>query len=288
MILKAAQRLIEVHYINLSRATDRRRFMEAQARLRGIELVRFHAIDAGALPDQALKRLTGRWERPITRPELAAFLSHEALWRMAASTSQGLVVLEDDSVISAAFGASLAALPDGFDLINFETVGRRKFFSKKSVPFGSDRQVTQLLRDKSGAGAYFVSPQGARVLLTLCESHTAPVDAFMFAVARLRIGQVEPAMTMQVHILAEHGFDVGFATQTSIHEPRQRLPLCIRNLSYHRRRAMTQIRLLSVHLRRLFGAEFRRARFDAADFRAVLPITMPDQEDYGPKPRPEP
>ncbi|MEP0507848.1 MAG: hypothetical protein ABJD38_03935, partial [Aurantimonas coralicida] len=79
--------------------------------------------------------------------------------------------------------------------------------------------------------------------------------------------------TLQVHLREERGCDVGLSTQTSIHQPRQRLPLSWANLPYTGRRIGTQLRLALVQARRLADVEFRPAGFDAAAFTAVLPVS---------------
>lgn len=259
-------------YINLDGADDRRAFMELQARRLGLALTRFRAITAADASDEEFSRSSRQWERPITRNEHAAFLSHRALWGRAAASPDGLVILEDDAVLSPRFGATVGRLPGGFDLINLETVGRRKFFARDPSFLADTFRVTQVVRDKSGAGAYFLSPAGAKKLLRLSETHVAPVDAFMFAVAPLRIGQVEPALTMQVHLLAERGIDAGLVTRTSIHAPRRRLRPELRNLPFFWRRTATQIALLGVQARRFLDLDFRDPEFDEAEFRAILPV----------------
>ncbi|MBO0902613.1 glycosyltransferase family 25 protein [Jiella sonneratiae] len=261
-------------YINLDRAAERRALMEVQAKSLGLALQRFAAVEAGAVDDATFRRLSTRWERPMTRPELAAFLSHRTLWRRAAEAAAGLIVLEDDTIFSTHFAEAAARVADsGYDLVNFETVDRRKFFSKRPpTRFGGFR-LTPVAREKSGAGAYYLSQAGARRLLERADRRAAPVDAYMFGVCRLTIAQVEPAATMQVHLLAERGFEVGLSTTTSIHQPRQPLAPVMDNLPYLWRRQATQFRLGLVQLRRLADVDFRRAAFDAAAFEQLLPIS---------------
>ncbi|MBO0662630.1 glycosyltransferase family 25 protein [Jiella flava] len=267
----------EMHYINLGRARQRRASMEVQARAHGLALTRFAACEAAAIDEDRFAWLSTRWERPMTRPELAAYLSHRALWERAAATPEGLVILEDDTIFAAHFRAvACEVAASGYDLVNFETVGRRKFFKKAAASDRGRFRFTALVRDKSGAGAYYVSQAGARRLLAASKTHVAPVDAYMFGVCRLKIAQVEPAATMQVHLLQERGFDVGLTTTTSIHQPRQRLPLTLTNLGYVAKRLRTQLRLAGVQARRLVDVEFRRADFDHTVFDDVLPIPAAD------------
>ncbi|WAP68878.1 glycosyltransferase family 25 protein [Jiella pelagia] len=266
--------LPEISYINLDRAPQRRALMEVQAKMQGIALQRFAAIDASTIDESTFRRLSVLWERPMTRPELAAFLSHRALWEQAAQRHEGMIILEDDTVFSTHFveaAGSVAA--SGYDLVNFESVGRGKFFRRNRSSDPARLRLTDLVREKSGAGAYYLSQVGARILLKTAETQTAPVDAYMFAVCRLRTAQVEPAATMQVHLLEARGFDVGLSTQTSIHQARRRLSPSGRNLGYFSRRFGTQLRLGLVQLRRLADVEFRPAAFEDEAFAPLLPIS---------------
>ena len=264
----------DIWFINLAGARERRALIEVQAEALGLDVHRQEACTVADIDDATYRRLSTSWERPMTRPELAAFLSHRRLWERAADSEDGLIVLEDDTVFGTHVPQAAAnAAASGFDLVNFETVGRRKFFRRGGGRTVGGVRFTELVREKSGAGAYFVSQNGARALLAKAETQAAPVDAFMFGVCHLAMAQVEPAATMQVHLLEERGFDVGLSTQTSIHQPRQRLPLSWANLPYTGRRIGTQLRLALVQARRLADVEFRPAGFDAAAFTAVLPVS---------------
>ncbi|NDW07282.1 glycosyltransferase family 25 protein [Jiella pacifica] len=264
----------EICYINLDAARDRRALMEVQAESFGIPLTRLKACEATGIDEATFERLSTRWERPITRPEVAAFLSHKTLWEKAAQSPDGVIVLEDDTVFAAHFVEAVQTVAQsGYDLVNLESFGRRKFFRKGRIETIGRLRLAEVLRDKAGAGAYWISPQGARQLLARADTHTAPVDAFMFGVCRLRAAQIEPAATMQVHLLEARGFEVGLSTTTSIQLPRKRLPTTPANIGYGVRRLITQGRLGLVQLRRLADAEFRPAWFDEEAFRAVLPIS---------------
>ena len=87
-------------FINLDRADERRRFMHAGAARLGLALERFAALTPDDVPEPVHRALSTRWERPMTRIELAVFLSHRALWERAAVSERGLVILEDDVVLS--------------------------------------------------------------------------------------------------------------------------------------------------------------------------------------------
>lgn len=265
---------MDVFYINLDRADDRRAFMEAQGRARGVRLQRLRATEPKDLGPGEYERFADAWERKLTLNEIALLRSHAALWRMALDRPEGLVVLEDDAVLSPRFARVIERLPAGYDLINLEDFGRAKFFARNADQSDADFRLTRVIRDKTGSAAYHVSPSGAAKLLKRMETTAAPSDAFLFAVARLNMAQVEPALARQAHILTERGFDPGITIATSICKARIGAPKERKRPIFAARRVATQVRLAGLHLRRPFDVVLRPVAFDDAEFRAILPIRV--------------
>lgn len=265
---------MDVFYINLDRAADRRAFMEAQGTARGVRLQRSRATEPKDLAPGEYERFANAWERKLTPNEIALLRSHAALWRMALDHPEGLVVLEDDAVLSPRFANAIERLPTGYDLINLEDFGRAKFFSRNADWSDGDVRLTRVIRDKTGSAAYHVSPSGAAKLLRLMEKTAAPSDAFLFSVARLNMAQVEPALARQAHILTERGFDPGITIATSICKERIGAPRERKRPIFMMRRVATQLRLAGLHARRLFDLVLRPAAFDEAEFRAILPVRV--------------
>ena len=263
---------MDVFYINLDKATDRRAFMQGQAVARGVVLNRLRATEPTDLSPGEYERFQDMWERKLTANEIALLRSHGALWQMALDRSEGLVVLEDDAVLSPRFASIIQRLPTGYDLINLEDFGRRKFFARSPDLSAHDFSITRVLRDKTGSAAYHVSPAGAARLLALAQTTAAPSDAFLFAVARLNMAQVEPALAQQAHILTERGFDPGIVISTSINKDRIGAPKERKSAKFRIRRVMTQVRLAGLQIRRAVDLVLRPATFDDAEFRAILPI----------------
>ena len=254
-------------FINLDAASDRRAFMEAQARRHGLRLERLRATEPTDFAPGQYERLSGQWDRILTPNELAAFLSPQRAWARAATEPQGLIVFEDDAVLSPRFREVAERLPADLDLINLEDVGRRKFFRRAGpVMTGRNFTVSRVARERSGAGAYHLSPEGAERLLALAETRAAPVDAFMYGVARLDIGQVEPALTTQAHLLAEMGVDPGIQTSTSIDKRRTLHAVGAARLRHGWRRLATQTAMAGFHLRRLTDLSLRKTAFDLNEF----------------------
>jgi glycosyl transferase family 25 len=207
--------------------------------------------------------------------EVAVFLSHRALWKMAAQEPEGMIIMEDDAVLSPRLPAAIRQLPPGFDLINLEDFERRKFMARAEPVPAPGGEVTQVVRDMAGAAGYFISPTGAAKLVQVSENRAAPVDAFLFAVAhssaKMRLGQFEPALVIQEQFLTARNIDVGIRT-TSHLRPRKRLALVPANAVYFARRIAAQVGLFGLQLQRLIGLSYRRPKFDEQEFRDNLPI----------------
>lgn len=254
-------------FINLDAAPDRRAFMEAQGERLGLRMERLRATEPADFTPGQYERLSGLWERILTPNELAAFLSHRRAWARAAAEPRGLIIFEDDAVLSPRFSEVVARLPAGLDLINLEDVGRRKFFLRTApVLTGPNFTIRRVARERSGAGAYHLSPAGARKLLALAETRAAPVDAFMYGVARLDIAQVEPALTTQAHLLAAMGVDPGIRTTTSIDKRRTLHAVGAARIRHGWRRLAAQTTMAGFHLRRLTDLSLRKTAFDLDEF----------------------
>lgn len=259
-------------FINLDRAGDRRAFMERQAERLGLVFERMAAVEAAGIGEGEVERLGRSWERPLTRPELGCFLSHHGLWQTVAAGDAPMLVLEDDVVLSPRLASLLPAISalEAVDFLNLESFGRRRFVGRQARPIGEGAAILRLHRDKSGSAAYVLWPAGARKLLAQAERGAAPVDAFLHGLRALASFQIEPALGMQLHLLAERGLEVPPGSATAIQAPRQRLPLTRSNLPFHARRLATQVALAGDHAMRLFGRRYRRVEVERGEMEATL------------------
>ncbi|RFC66064.1 hypothetical protein DYI37_00910 [Fulvimarina endophytica] len=256
--------MIAASYINLDRAAERRAFMERQAQRVGLKLERFPAVSADDVGEARFAALSNRWERPLARVEIALLLSHASLWRKAVETDAPLAVFEDDALLSPRLPEFLSRDLRGYDLINLEYCGRRKFFRR----YAGAGDLIDVVRDKSGSGAYVVSPQGAGKLLAALETASGPSDAFMFAFGRVEIAQVEPALAIQAVVLEAEGRDPGIETTRQIHQPPPAAMSKPENWIFAWRRFLTQLRFVPLHLGRGSFYEFRKPRIDLSEFSA--------------------
>lgn len=257
-----------IRFINLDRADERRRFMEAQGEALGLVLDRAAAVASGDVSASRAESLNDAWERPLTLAELGCFLSHEAIWRDVAEGKGPVLILEDDVMLSRRLPAVLPSLGriEGIDFLNIESFGRKRFVGRVSRPVADGVSIVRVHRDKSGSAAYLLWPSGARRLLARAERGAAPVDAFLHGLKSLASFQSEPALAMQLHLLELRGRPAPIPAGSSIQIPRTRLSPAPRNLPFHARRIATQLRLGGEHLMRLFGRRYRLVDIVEADF----------------------
>ncbi|KQQ82021.1 glycosyltransferase family 25 protein [Aureimonas sp. Leaf324] len=261
---------MRVVFINLDRAVERRAFMEAQGVRLGLVLQRVRAVETGDISADVDARLNGRWERPLSGPELGCFLSHHAIWQEVARASGPVLVLEDDAVLSRRIGAALPALTTfkGADFLNLESFDRKRFAARRATVLGGGGfAVRRMYRDKSGSAGYLLWPSGAVKLLERTERRgAAPVDAFLHGFAGLVSWQAEPALVVQAHILEARGLKAGVDPATSIQAVRKRSSLRRENWPFLLRRIGTQVGLTRYHLMRLGMARYERTTLDWNDF----------------------
>lgn len=268
-------------FINLDRAADRRAFMERQAERLELRFERVPAVEASGIADADVARLGRSWERPLTRPELGCFLSHHGLWIEVACGAEPVLVLEDDIVLSPRFPELLPVIArlEDLDFLNLESFGRRRFVGRDARPIAPGASILRLHRDKSGSAAYVLWPEGARKLLARAERGAAPVDAFLHGLRSLASFQIEPALGMQLHLLAAQGLDVPAGWATAIQAPRKRLAVSMENLPFHARRLGTQVALAGDHSMRLFGRRYRRVDVERTEMEAALAGIRRDDVD---------
>lgn len=259
-------------FINLDRAAERRAFMEAQGARFGLALERVRAVETGDISGDLDARLNGRWERPLSGPELGCFLSHHAIWEEVAAGAESVLVLEDDAVLSRRIGVALPALAAfaGPDFLNLESFDRKRFAARRAADLGGGVSVRRMYRDKSGSAGYLLWPSGAVKLLERTERRgAAPVDAFLHGFAGLVSWQAEPALVVQAHILEARGLKAGVDPATSIQAMRKRSSLRCDNWPFLLRRIGTQVGLARYHLMRLGLAQYERTPIVDEDFGQV-------------------
>ncbi len=163
----------DVLLINLD--ADTARLGRMQRQLDGIAYTRIPGVKGAHLPDHALRSLT-RGIAHMQKGTVGCFLSHVAAWEAVAKSGRISLILEDDAWIIAGLPPSLAelSLPRGFDLsfVNERMSGSghrdsERVFETRSV--GAVARGKPRTWSAAGTDGYFISPKGARKLLSLVQ-----------------------------------------------------------------------------------------------------------------------
>lgn len=193
------------YLINLDRDIERLNWMKAQAVKLGINLVRLPAVLGASLPRSEVDKY--RHEGlAMTAGEVGCLLSHIKAWRAIAEGDEAAgLVLEDDMHLSPNLAALLASLsydPDRSEIFKLEASTIGIDVARDALSDLPPYKVHALKSAHSGTGAYAMSRETARRLLTLADTIRVPVDLWLFAPAiahlhDLRLLQLMPAPCIQ-------------------------------------------------------------------------------------------
>lgn len=199
----------EVYVINLGRATDRLAAMTRKLDDLGLPFQRIEAVDGRAMSSEektafaALRPRANGW----LPGAIGCFCSHYEAWsRIAVSSADFGVVLEDDIHISIALPQVLMGLDAHlklFDIVRLEGTKHRVLLNMKTKLSTLPITLYPVLSETWGAGAYAITKDAARQLLTEPLTGHSPVDFFLFdkktsaAARRHRIFQSVPALCVQ-------------------------------------------------------------------------------------------
>jgi len=212
------------YVINLDRSPQRMARLSALFGHSGIEVVRIAAIDGDGLAEAELAYWQSRsriWN-PLTRHEIACFLSHRKAWKLAVEEGEPWAfVCEDDIHVSGAFRQFMntrAWLPADADVVKAETTLDRVEFARPDIAQVFDHTLRKLTSEHLGAAGYFISRQACQRLLHLTEECCEPVDCLLFStrapiMRQLEIYQIDPALCVQDRFLVRDGRGLGLASQ---------------------------------------------------------------------------
>jgi glycosyl transferase, family 25 len=166
-------------YINLDRDVDRRAHMEAELARAGVRADRFPALGADTMPEvmrPAFYDAAGLPRAPMTPGEIGCYASHLALMdRIAGSARPGLV-MEDDLRLGEGFahlGALIDAAPADWAFLRLSNTPKA---ACREVGRAGATRIVEYWRVPNNAGAYLVSPDGARRFLAAYDERLRPVD----------------------------------------------------------------------------------------------------------------
>jgi len=210
--------LLQLYIINLEGATGRLVRLRKQFSRIGLGFVRIEAVDACALSKAQCRDMQNRniWSQPLTRGEIACFLSHgRALEQLIADNVSHGVIFEDDITLGKEAATLLQNADwlikmaektgEEIDIIKLETAGKKVWLGQDLPLEDLSRSGFALKKLKSThimAAAYLVSRAAAMRLLEMMTEKAAPFDHFLFNFSlgnaqKFALYQLDPAIAVQ-------------------------------------------------------------------------------------------
>lgn len=232
------------YVVNLDRSSDRLQSFNARAAEVGLVFERFPAVDGATLDEELLDRW-GRFSRqwgPLTKAEIATFLSHRGVWQIIAERADKWALVVEDDIFFASDSAELLGatdwIPRNIHLVKVETMFTRIEMSAQLLGRCGGYKLRLLKENHNGTAGYLLSKEGACFLLDWSRERCEPVDRLMFhpsqlASSGLLIAQLTPALCVQdFHFLSKQEQEAAIST---IGPVRNRRTPKVRDQRPHRR-----------------------------------------------------
>ncbi len=172
-------------YINLEERTDRKKFIEDQAKKLNIETERVNAIDKNnpIVKDHLARNLFNG----VNASAMACTLSHISAWRKILDQKlEFAIVLEDDAIISPSILATLVGIESSFassnfDLIRLETSGDKFIsLSPPQITLPNRVKICKFYSSQSGTAGYVISSFFIRKIINQSVLYATAIDALFF------------------------------------------------------------------------------------------------------------
>ncbi|MBC6441532.1 MAG: glycosyltransferase family 25 protein [Rhodobacteraceae bacterium] len=198
---------VHCYLINLDRSTDRLADFDQQARAAGIQYTRIAAVDGTTIDSATRTRLFAKrsGHLPLGPREMGCFLSHRAAWQQVVDdTANWAFIAEDDIRFAnaARFFTHTDWLPAQADMVKAETCRQKIRMSRKPAARPHGHALRRLLSYHGGTAGYFISKQGAEILLRETADKCDAADHILFnpqfgVTQHLQIWQLDPAICVQ-------------------------------------------------------------------------------------------
>ena len=240
---------MRIRIINLASSPDRLAFQAQQFQSLGLSFERLEAQTTSDFNQAQYQAAGFNWERPLSQPEYACYLSHKKAWLDVISADEPTLILEDDACISQCLPAFLDAVEARTycDFITLEARRRKKVIAKSGVEVTSGISLHRLYLDRSGAAAYILWPEGAKKLLSLeSQRGAALADAQICRAFSLRAYQAKPALVVQADCATHYHLQEPFEIKSTIwNGPRTLAPVQSKRLAlrFKVNRILSQLRM---------------------------------------------
>lgn len=230
------------YVINLDRAPERLAAITAQFQALALEFTRQAAVDSTTISDRAGQPS----HLPLSKGEIACFLSHRLLWqKIAEDTAPYAAVFEDDARLSPRAGRFLEQwgwIPPDADIVKIETQ-RKKVWLGAAQKLDSTFRIARLKSTHILSAGYIISRQAAARLFQASSQISLPLDHFLFNF------NYEPAQSLVLYqldraIVLQDGATGSLqSTPKSSLSMRQKLPRELRRLGTNSARGLWGLRI---------------------------------------------
>lgn len=203
--------MFDIFLINLDASKSRLDFQNKQLQSLNIPYQRLKAVSADDFSQQEYEDISNNWERKLRKTEVACFLSHFAAWQQVAQHNKPILILEDDVLLSSKTKEILEkiyAINMDYHHISLEVRGRKKLLDNHATKLIDGYHLNRLYQDKSGAAAYILTPEGAKILIENKEKYGIGLaDAVICRCYALCSFQIMPAAAIQSDQANYYGLD---------------------------------------------------------------------------------
>lgn len=180
---------MKVLLINLDRSPERLSQIKQQLDPIGISFERISAIDAKKLQESTtnfVKAPNFEYPYPLTKGEIACFLSHRECWKIAASSNDNwTLILEDHALISPHIKEYIKStnwIPEECDLIQLIYTELPTFTDKTiKININNNTLLRTVFSSPVGASAYLISKKAAMIAVKHSIFLRSPADNFLFS-----------------------------------------------------------------------------------------------------------
>lgn len=246
---------MNIYIINLLSEQGRAKFQKKQFDRLNLEFTRVNATSIDDVSSDTYQQVAFDWERPLSYPEVACYLSHRTLWQRVISEGHPALILEDDAYVCDDLPMLLeemSALKEHY--INLETRGRKKALAGRAERRIGEYKLRHLYYGGTGAAAYVLWPEGAEKLLQKeRQAGFALADAHICRTIMGKAWQLDYAAAIQLDCCAAYNLKAPYQTNSSLAKTRFATSVEPQEkVNFKKRRLISQFRLAGTKLRAVF------------------------------------
>jgi glycosyl transferase family 25 len=237
---------MNIYIINMPSEQGRAAFQRRQFTRLKLGFTRVDAVTIEDISSDFYQQVAHSWERPLSYPEVACYMSHRKIWQKILEEERPALVLEDDAYVCDDLPMLLDQLSKiEVDYVNMETRGRKKILAARVERTIGSYNLRRLYYGGTGAAAYVLWPSGAAKLLQKeRQQGIALADAQICRTSMTSAWQLDAAAAIQLDCCELYGIASPYQTNSSLSGTRLSVPTVEANRrAFKNRRLKSQINL---------------------------------------------